>query len=201
MMKSPVQMKTHASCNSFLAPEGQRKLAGDEITGPDKNTRPRPGRGAGQDPEPGMSSTHLSLHYHLIFSTKDRIAYLQSDWRGRLHTNMGGIVRDLGGVPESIGGVEDHVHLLIGLRAMHCLADVLREIKSSSSKWVHEEMRKPLFSWQEGYGAFTVSPTQIKGLKNYIANQEKHHHKKTFQEEYLEFLKASGVEYDENYLW
>lgn len=148
-----------------------------------------------------MPSTHLSLHYHLIFSTKDRVAYLHEDWRGRLHAYLGGIVKDLGGVPETVGGVADHVHLLVGLRATHRLADVLREVKSASSKWVHQEMKKPLFAWQDGYGAFTVSASRIEAVKNYIARQEEHHRKKTFQEEYLEFLKEYGVEYDERYLW
>ncbi len=148
-----------------------------------------------------MPSTHLRLHYHLVFSTKDRIAHIHRDWRDRLHAYMGGIVRDLGGVPESIGGVEDHVHMLVGLRATHRLADVLKEVKGSSSKWVHEELKKPLFSWQEGYGAFTISASQIQAVKDYIAQQEEHHQRKTFQDEYLEFLKSSGVEYDEKYLW
>ena len=112
-----------------------------------------------------MPSTHLSLHYHLIFSTKDRVALMHKDWRGRLHAYMGGIVNDLGGVPELISGVEDYVHLLVGLRATHRLADVVKEIKSSSSKWVHEELKKPLFSWQDGYGAFTVSASQIPIVK------------------------------------
>lgn len=148
-----------------------------------------------------MPSTHLSLHFHLIFSTKDRVALMHKDWRGRLHAYMGGIINDLGGVPETIGGVEDHVHLLVGLRATHRLADVLRELKASSSKWVHEELQKPLFAWQEGYGAFTVSQSQIEAVKKYIAHQEEHHRKRTFQEEYLEFLQKNGVEYDEKYLW
>lgn len=148
-----------------------------------------------------MPSTHLSLHYHLIFSTKDRSAHMHQDWRGRLHTYLGGIVNDLGGVPEAIGGVEDHVHLLVGLRATHRLADVLRDIKAGSSRWVHEEMKKPLFAWQDGYGAFTVSHSRIEAVKNYIAKQEEHHRKQSFQEEYLQFLKESGVEYDEKYLW
>jgi putative transposase len=148
-----------------------------------------------------MPSTHLSLHYHLIFSTKDRVALMRKDWRGRLHAYMGGIINDMGGVPEMIDGMEDHIHLLVGLRATHRLADVLKDLKSSSSKWVHEELKKPLFSWQEGDGAFTVGASQIEVVKNYIANQEEHHRKKTFQEEYLEFLKKSGVEYDERYLW
>ena len=114
---------------------------------------------------------------------------------------MGGIINDLGGVPETIGGVEDHVHLLVGLRATHRLADVLREVKSASSKWVHDELNKPLFSWQDGYGAFTVSASRIETVKNYIARQEEHHCKQTFQEEYLNFLKEGGVAYDEKYLW
>lgn len=96
---------------------------------------------------------------------------------------MGGIVNDLGGKAEKIGGMEDHVHMLIGLRATHRLADVVREIKSVSSKWVHEEIKKPLFSWQDGYGAFTVSASKIEVVRDYIARQEEHHRRKTFQEE------------------
>jgi putative transposase len=176
---------------------------GGESTPPGTATpKPRAPDGALDDaPKTNMPSTHLSLHYHLIFSTKDRVAYIHQDWRDRLHSFMGGIVKDLNAIPESIGGVEDHVHLLIGLRATHRLSDVLRELKSASSKWVHEEMKKPLFSWQDGYGAFTVSVSQIKAVKDYIARQEEHHRKKTFQEEYLDFLLQSGVEYDERYLW
>src|SRR4029079_10151222 len=140
-----------------------------------------------------MASTHLSLHYHLIFSSKNRAPFIRENWRGRLHSYIGGIINDLGGIPEKIGGVEDHIHLLIGLRATHRLADILREIKSSSSKWVHEEIKNPQFGWQEGYGAFTVSASQIEAVKSYIADQKEHHRKKTFQEEYLEFLKQCGV--------
>lgn len=148
-----------------------------------------------------MPSTHLSLHYHLIFSTKDRAPFIQREWHTRLHAYLGGIVRDLGGVPEAIGGVEDHVHLLVGLRATHCLADVLKEVKASSSRWVHQEINEPSFSWQEGYGAFTVSASQIETVKRYIARQEEHHRKVSFQDEYVEFLKRSGAEYDKRYLW
>jgi putative transposase len=148
-----------------------------------------------------MPSTHLSLHYHLIFSTKDRVPHMHKDWRGRLHAYLGGIVNDLGGVPEKINGVEDHVHLLIGLRATHCLADVLKDIKAGSSRWVHLELKLPSFAWQEGYGAFTVSASQLEAVKDYIERQEEHHQKKTFQEEYVELLEKYGVEYNEKYLW
>ena len=97
-----------------------------------------------------MSSTHLSLHYHIVFSTKDRHRFIEEKWREELHAYLGGCIKAVGAVPEEIGGVEDHVHLLLGLRATHCLADVLREIKTVSSRWVHEKIRMPQFGWQEG---------------------------------------------------
>lgn len=148
-----------------------------------------------------MSSTHLSLHYHLIYSTKNRHPFIEESWRGRLHAFMGGAVRNLGGTPEAVGGTDDHVHLLVGLRANHTLAYALRDIKSASSHWVHNTVGVRGFAWQDGYGAFTVSVSLIEKVKSYIEHQEAHHRKKTFQEEYVEFLKQSGVEYDERYLW
>ncbi len=148
-----------------------------------------------------MPSTYLSLHYHLIFSTKERRPSIIPLWRDRMHAYLGGAVRTLGGVPEVVGGTADHVHMLVGLRATHCLADVLREMKRSSSQWVHETINLAEFSWQEGYGAFTVSASRVIAVKQYILKQEEHHRKRTFQEEYVEFLQQSGVEYDERYLW
>ena len=145
-----------------------------------------------------MSSTHLSLHYHLVFGTKSHQALITSTWRDRLHAYLGGVIRTLDGVPE--GGVADHVHLLVGLRATHTLADVLRELKSVSSKWVHEEMGVRSFAWQEGYGAFTVSASQLENVRRYIQQQEEHHRIHTFQEEYLALLQRSGVEFDERYV-
>jgi REP element-mobilizing transposase RayT len=148
-----------------------------------------------------MPSTHLALHYHIIFSTKDRSPIISAPWRERLHAYLGGIIRNVGGVPEAIGGVADHVHLLIGLRATHNLADVVRDVKAVSSRWAHEEMRDAAFAWQEGYGAFTVSPSQRDAMRQYVAAQEEHHRQRSFQEEYVEFLQRSGVEYDERFLW
>lgn len=148
-----------------------------------------------------MPSTHTSLHYHLVFSTKDRISMIHTEWRNDLHSYLGGIIKNLQGVPVKIGGIEDHVHLLIGLKATHCLADVLREIKKGSSEWVHNELSKKMFSWQPGYAAFTVSPTSILSVSKYIENQEEHHKKKNFQTEYVEMLEAGFVEYDEQFLW
>jgi putative transposase len=148
-----------------------------------------------------MPSTHLSLHFHLVFSTKERRSFIVAAWRDRLHAYVGGTVRTLGGVPLAVGGTADHVHLLVELRATHRLADVLREIKGASSKWIHETIGLPAFSWQEGYGAFTVSPTHVETTRQYISQQEEHHRSRPFQEEYLELLRQHGVEYDERYLW
>ena len=148
-----------------------------------------------------MPSTHLSLHYHVVFSTKARAPVIAAAWRERLHAYLGGVVRNVEGVPEAIGGVTDHVHLLIGLRATAYLADVVRDVKAVSSRWVHEEIGDRTFAWQEGYGAFAVSASQREMVGEYIARQEEHHRKRTFQKEYLELLKRSGVEYDERYLW
>jgi putative transposase len=148
-----------------------------------------------------MPSTHLSLHYHVVFSTKDRTRIIRPEWIDRLHGYVGGILADLKGVAETVGGVDDHIHVLIGLRATHCLADVVRELKAGSSRWVHSEIGDQLFAWQEGYDAFTVSPTHREAVQHYIARQAEHHLKRSYQEEYLEFLRLGGVEYDERYLW
>ena len=146
-----------------------------------------------------MSSTHLSLHYHLIFGTKNHEPTIASPWRGRLHSYLGGVIRTLGGVPEAVGGVSDHVHLLVGLKATHTLADVLREAKSVSSGWVHDDVGVKSFIWQEGYGAFTVSASQLETIRTYIEQQENHHRTRTFREEYIDLLQRSGVEFDERY--
>ena len=108
-----------------------------------------------------MSSTHSCLRYHLVFSTKGRRLWIQDSWETRLYRYLGGIIRELGGVAEAIGGVADHVHLLANLKPTHCLADVLREIKSGSSRWIHDEVHNRMFGWQDGYGAFTVGSSEV----------------------------------------
>jgi REP element-mobilizing transposase RayT len=148
-----------------------------------------------------MSSTHLSLHVHVVFGTKHQRPSIRSLWRARLHAYLGGAAKTVEAVPEAVGGVADHVHLLLGIRATHRLADVLCDLKRTSSGWIHDEIGERDFEWQDGYGAFSVSVSLIESVKNYIARQEEHHAKRSFQEEYLEFLKLSGVKYDERYLW
>jgi REP element-mobilizing transposase RayT len=145
-------------------------------------------------------STYLSLHFHIVFSTKNRLPFIKSQWRERLHAYLGGTIRGLEGIPEEIGGVEDHVHLLIGLKATHCLADVMRDLKKSASAWVHEEIGLTDFAWQEGYSAFTVSPTAREQVRGYIKHQEEHHRRKTYREELIEFLNAANIPFDPQYL-
>ena len=123
-----------------------------------------------------------------------------SAWRERLHEYLGATVGGLGGNTQGVGGMPDHVHLLFGLKATHCLADFMRELKKAASVWVHDKIGEKAFRWQEGYGAFTVSPNGRDGVRGYIANQEEHHRVKSFREELQEFLEKAGVEYDPRYL-
>ena len=148
-----------------------------------------------------MSSTHLSLHYHIVFSTKNRQTFISDNFRPKLHAFLGGCVKMIGGVPIAIGGTNDHVHLLIGLRATHQLSNVVKEIKVASSKWIHEEILLKEFAWQIGYGAFTVGISNLEQVKKYVLNQENHHLTKNFETEYVEMLNIAKVEYDEKYLW
>lgn len=105
------------------------------------------------------------------------------------------------GVAHAVGGTGDHVHVLVGLKAIHRLADVMRELKSESSTWIRRELGWHGFAWQEGYGAFTLGASGIEGARAYVLNQETHHRTKSFQEEYLEFLERGMVEFDEKWLW
>jgi len=148
-----------------------------------------------------MPNTHTSLHYHIVFSTKNRDAWLVTDWRNELHAYFGGVIRTSGGIALEIGGIADHVHILAGLRANHRLADIVMQAKTSTSRWIHESRRLAAFAWQEGYGAFTVSPSRVDAVAKYIRSQEEHHRKVTFQEEYLHLLQEAGIEYDPKYLW
>jgi REP element-mobilizing transposase RayT len=146
-----------------------------------------------------MPNTFASLRYHIIFATKDRQPFLDSPLRERMHAYLGGCVRAIGGTALEIGGVSDHVHLLAGLKPTHSVADVLCTIKRGSSKWAHETGFQT-FRWQDGYSAFTVGSSGVEKVRRYIASQAEHHKKKTFAEEYRQFLEANGIEFDERYL-
>ena len=146
-----------------------------------------------------MSSTYLSLYYHLVFSTKDRQPSIHSDWRSRLHEYLGGTVNHLGGQSLGVGGTNDHVHLLVELKATHCVANFMRELKKASSSWIRDEISSAAFAWQKGYAALTVSASIVPTVRRYIENQEDHHLRMSFREEVLTLLRRSGVEVDERF--
>ncbi len=150
-----------------------------------------------------MSSTLANLTYHIVFSTKFREPLITPSLRDELHPYIGGIVRNKGGVLIRIGGIADHIHIVARLRPDIAVSDMLRIVKANSSKWVNERSKHGggRFAWQTGYGAFTVSPSQLPGLNEYVEHQEEHHRSRSFQEEYVAILKKHGVEYDERYIF
>ena len=146
-----------------------------------------------------MASTFLSLHYHIVFSTKDRTASIHPEWRARLHQYLGGQIKGLGGVAQSVGGVADHTHLLVGLKATHCLSDIVRELKKRSSVWIRDSIGLGPFLWQEGYAAFTVSVNARDAVSRYIADQESHHRETSSRDELLKLIELAKIEYNPAY--
>ena len=148
------------------------------------------------------SMSYVSAYSHCIFSTKERRRLITRALRERLWPFLGGIVRQNKMKAIEIGGAEDHVHILLSLPSTMAISKALQLIKDGSSKWVHESFPEHrLFAWQEEYGAFSVSVSQLDKTIEYIKGQEKHHRKMTFQEEFLALLKKHRIEYDERYLW
>ncbi len=148
-----------------------------------------------------MPSTHTALYYHLVFSTKDREPWFDSSFLPELHAYLGGIIRKMDGVALAVGGVADHVHLAVGLKASHTLADVMRGLKADSSKWIKSSLGRTAFAWQEGYGAFTVGAPGLEKVREYVLNQEERHQSESFQVEYVKMLRQGLVEFDDRYLW
>jgi len=150
-----------------------------------------------------MSQSLSKIWTHLIFSTKERYPFLSDETiRHEMHSYLATILKANNCPTLLVGGVADHVHLLFVLSKNHSIASIVWAIKRSSSKWVKGEgasLKK--FYWQEGYGAFSVSQSDVERVQRYILNQETHHRRKTFQDEFRKFLKAYEVEYDERYVW
>lgn len=138
---------------------------------------------------------------HLIFSTKHREPMISSAVLPELHGYIVCILKNLKSPSIQTGGVHDHVHILFVLSRTMTQADIVEEVKKASSKWMKDEGGCPGFSWQAGYGAFSVSESQVETVVDYIRNQEEHHSKVTFQDEYRKFLEKHHVEYDEKYVW
>ncbi|HZQ91317.1 MAG TPA: IS200/IS605 family transposase [Terriglobales bacterium] len=148
-----------------------------------------------------MPRTYTNLLTHIIFSTKNRLPQIRAEMKRDLHAYLWGIATKTAGVPVAINGMPDHVHLLISLRPDVSASEAVRVLKSNSSKWAHEELGQPRFAWQLGFSAFSVSKSNVAAVAKYIAEQEEHHQKMTFQHELISFLKKNGIEYDERYIW
>jgi putative transposase len=149
-----------------------------------------------------MANTYTCLYYHLVFSTKNRVRWIIPEIEERFWQYLGGIARKHRMTSLQTGGTEDHIHMLALAPPILSPSQMMQFLKGDSSKWVHNEfrhMRK--FAWQDGFGAFTVSKSNLPDAIRYIRNQREHHQMKTFQEEYLELLERHGIQYDERYLW
>jgi putative transposase len=149
-----------------------------------------------------MANTYTSLHYHVIFSTKNRLPWMTANIQPRIWEFIGGIARKHKMKALRVGGVQDHAHILVGAPPTLAPSVIVQILKGDSSRWIHGEFRNMRrFEWQDGYGAFSVSRADLPGIINYIETQPEHHRVRTFQEEYLEYLQRHGIQYDERYLW
>jgi len=149
-----------------------------------------------------MPQSFCQLYAHLIFSTKDRVRFLDDAIRPRVHAYLATVLRDLGAPFVVVGGTVDHVHILFDLGKKHAPPGYVEQVKKESSKFVKTlgtEYTK--FFWQRGYGMFSVGPTHVPDVEAYVRGQEEHHRKMTFQEEFRAFLERYGIEYDERYVW
>ncbi len=149
-----------------------------------------------------MANTFTNLLVHIVFSTKHRIPFLQEELCERVYDYLGGIIREKKGISLEIGGMPDHVHILARLKSDCSVAELLRPLKSSSSKWFHDTFPQSAeFAWQVGYAAFSVSESQVSAVRRYIRNQAQHHARLSFKDELIALLKKHQIEYDERYLF
>jgi REP element-mobilizing transposase RayT len=149
-----------------------------------------------------MAGTYSQINIQIVFAVKGRQNLLQKPWREDVFRYMCGIIRNKGQKPIIVNGVSDHVHVFIGLRPALALSDLVRDIKNNSSNFINDNRWvKDRFSWQEGYGAFSYSHLQVPYIYDYILNQENHHSKQSFRNEYTDFLKKFEIEHDVKYLF
>ena len=149
-----------------------------------------------------MAHTFHQHYYHLIWSTKERRPLILNEHKERIFEFLGGSLRTLGCASLQAGGMNDHIHILAGIPPKIAVSEIVKDIKVASSKWINSTFPKAAgFSWQEGYGSFSVSTSQKNAVLNYIQNQEKHHKVKSFREEFIELLDLHEIEYDVEYLW
>jgi len=149
-----------------------------------------------------MANTYTQAYFHLVFSPKNRDALIGKTWAAELEKYITGIIQNNNHKLLAIGSMPDHIHIFIGYNLTHLIPDLVENIKTSSNAWIkHNNLSRYKFEWQKGYGAFTHSQSQIDAVVSYVMNQDKHHQKKSFREEYLEILHKNDVKFNDDYLF
>ena len=149
-----------------------------------------------------MANTYHQIYLQTVFAVKYRKAMVQKSWKEKLFAVIGNLINETGCKTIIVNGVEDHVHCFLGLKPVVSVSELMKTVKAKSSKYVNDKnLTESRFEWQEGYGVFSYGQSQVDRVYKYIRNQETHHKKQTFREEYLEFLKSFKVEYDERYIF
>lgn len=151
---------------------------------------------------PSMANTYTQIHIQAVFAVQNRQSLIRNEWNRELYKYITGIVQNYGHKMLQINGMSDHIHMLFGMRPVQSLSDLMKQVKQDSSGWVNQKgWIGNRFSWQAGYGAFSYSKSQVPRVIKYIKNQEEHHRTKTFMEEYIDLLEASGIDYDKRYIF
>ena len=149
-----------------------------------------------------MANTYTQIHLQAIIAVKFRNALISPSWKERLHQYITGVLQNHQHKMLAINSMPDHLHLFFGFRPTQSLSDLMRVVKSESSEWINKEhFSSSVFRWQEGYGAFSYARSQVKTVAEYVQNQEIHHHKKTFLEEYQDFLQKFEIDYEERFIF
>jgi len=149
-----------------------------------------------------MANTYTQIHIQCVFTVQNRDSIISKQWKAELHKYITGIIQNYGHKVLAINSMPDHVHVFFGMRPTQSLSDLMQDVKGDSSKWINKNrFIKGHFSWQEGYGGFSYSKSQVNDVISYINNQEKHHKKKSFMEEYDDFLKLFDIDFDERFIF
>jgi len=149
-----------------------------------------------------MANTYSQIYLHFVFAVQNRMSLISPKWKADLYKYMSGIIENNGHKAYVMNGMPDHVHALVSMNPKQAPSDLMHDVKQSSSLWINDNrLVMGKFSWQEGFGAFSYGKSQIQTIANYIEQQEKHHQKRTFTEEYIEFLKLFEIDFDERYIY
>jgi putative transposase len=149
-----------------------------------------------------MANTYHKMYAHTVFAVKYRKAMIQPEWRKDLHAVLGNLINQAGAKTLIVNGISDHVHCFFSVKPDHSVSQIMKSVKAKSSKWINEQgITRVRFEWQKGFGSFTYAESQINRVYWYVSNQEEHHRKITFREEYISLLKLFKVDFDERYIF